>query len=63
MKKYNFHVLWSAEDNEYVATTDNYPSLSWLHSDPSRALAGLIVLLLKEEELDAAESTEEAKTT
>ncbi len=35
------HVEWSDEDGEYVATCDQYPSLSWLDPNPTMALVGL----------------------
>lgn len=40
-----FHAIWSAEDQEFVATTDTAPSLSWLAPGPVEALAGLIAML------------------
>lgn len=51
--KYKFKVEWSSEDQEYVASVDKYPSLSWLDVDPSVALDSLIVMLEEiEEDLD-----------
>lgn len=41
----DFAVRWSAEDGEYVATCDQFPSLSWLSPDPVEALRGLLALL------------------
>lgn len=38
---YAFHVAWSAEAAEFVATCEELPSLSWLDDDPNAALAGL----------------------
>lgn len=38
---YTFRVTWSAEDEEFVATCIEFPSLSWLASTPEGALAGL----------------------
>lgn len=38
---YAYRVTWSAEDQEYVATCVEFPSLSWLDSDPDEALHGL----------------------
>lgn len=40
-----FHVRWSAEDGEYVATADGFPSLSWLDAEPTKALRGVLSLL------------------
>lgn len=34
-------VSWSDEDEEYVATTPSYPSLSWLAPTEAEALSGL----------------------
>jgi hypothetical protein len=36
-----YSVIWSSEDNEYVATTPAWPSLSWLDTDKDKALEGL----------------------
>jgi hypothetical protein len=41
----NYSVRWSVEDNEYVATCDTHPSLSWLDPDPLVALKGLVDML------------------
>lgn len=38
----NYRIRWSTEDNEFVATCDEFPSLSWLHIMPDKALAGLM---------------------
>lgn len=38
---YTYRVVWSAEDGEHVATVLEFPSLSWLESDPVSALVGL----------------------
>lgn len=40
-----YSVVWSAEDNEYVATTPAWPSLSWLDADKDKALEGLKALV------------------
>ena len=45
-----YHVTWSAEDQEFVATCSEFPSLSWLASTPSEALAGLLRLKIAEKE-------------
>lgn len=39
-------VAWSPEDGEYVATCDDFPSLSWLDTDREKALLGLQRLIL-----------------
>lgn len=41
-KQYSYHVIWSEEDNEYVGLCAEFPSLSWLDTDPSKALLGII---------------------
>lgn len=40
-----FSVAWSAADGEWVATTPQFPSLSWLAADPVAALSGLVKLV------------------
>lgn len=42
---YAYRVQWSAEDGEYVATVAEFPSLSWLDADQTKALQGLIDLV------------------
>ena len=39
--RYSFRVTWSAEDDEFVATCVEFPSLSWLAGTPELALSGL----------------------
>ncbi len=43
--RYSFRVTWSAEDEEFVATCVEFPSLSWLASTPEAALMGLRALV------------------
>lgn len=38
---YAYRVIWSAEDQEFVATCAEFPSLSWLAADQVEALRGL----------------------
>lgn len=38
---YAYRVVWSAEDQEFVATCAEFPSLSWLAPDQVQALQGL----------------------
>ena len=38
---YAYRVIWSREDNEFVATCVEFPSLSWLAATQTDALAGL----------------------
>ena len=42
---YSFRVDWSGEDEEFVATCVEFPSLSWLAATPQEALAGMHQLL------------------
>ncbi len=39
--RYTYRVTWSAEDDEYVATCLELPSLSWLAGTQEDALRGL----------------------
>jgi predicted HicB family RNase H-like nuclease len=39
--RYTYRVTWSEEDEEYVGLCAEFPSLSWLQSDPEQALAGI----------------------
>lgn len=41
-KQYTYHVTWSAEDNEYIGLCAEFPSLSWLDADQSKAFAGIV---------------------
>ena len=38
---YTYSIKWSPEDNEHVALSVEFPSLSWLASTPQAALAGM----------------------
>jgi len=38
-------VTWSAEDAEFVATCDEFPSISWLDADAAEALRRLKALV------------------
>lgn len=42
---YSYRVTWSPDDNEYVATVLEFPSLSWLEEDPREALSELVALV------------------
>ena len=42
---YSYRVTWSSEDEEFVATVTEFPSLSWLASSQVEALHGLEGLL------------------
>ncbi len=38
---YTYRVTWSEEDKEYVGLCVEFPSLSWLSSEPETALQGI----------------------
>ncbi|MGL5824723.1 MAG: type II toxin-antitoxin system HicB family antitoxin [Nocardioides sp.] len=42
---YTYRVIWSVEDDEFVATCAEFPSLSWLAPSQQGALKGLSKLL------------------
>ncbi len=44
-KQYTYRVTWSAEDNEYVGLCAEFPSLSFLDAEQSKAFSGLILLV------------------
>jgi len=39
--RYTYRVTWSEEDQEHVGLCAEFPSLSWLESEPEKALAGI----------------------
>lgn len=43
--KYTYQTSWSDEDQEFVATVTEFPSLSWLAPDRAQAEAGLLDLV------------------
>lgn len=56
---YTYRVQWSAEDDSYVATVAELPSLSWAAGEPGEALQG-ILSLVADVLADMAETGEEA---
>ena len=38
---YAYRVMWSAEDEEFVALCAEFPSLSWLENSPEEAFSGI----------------------
>lgn len=48
-KRYDIDVVWSDYDREYVATCEQFPSLSWLDMKPEKALSGLIMQIVDAE--------------
>jgi predicted HicB family RNase H-like nuclease len=45
VSRYTYRVTWSPEDNEYVATCVEFPSLSWLAATRYDAIAGIDALV------------------
>lgn len=45
VSRYTYRVTWSVEDDEFVATCAEFPSLSWLDSSQAGALQGLVDLV------------------
>ena len=41
-KNYSYRIIWSEEDQEHVGLCAEFPSLSWLSPDPSKALTGIM---------------------
>ena len=39
--RYTYRVTWSEEDNEYIGECVEFPSLSWLVSEPEEAMQGI----------------------
>lgn len=44
-RKYTYRVSWSAEDQEYVGLCAEFPSLSWLDKDQTKAFQGITALV------------------
>nr|WP_159124375.1 antitoxin HicB [Acinetobacter variabilis] len=44
-KQYTYRVTWSAEDNEYVGLCAEFPSLSFLDAEQSKAFSGIVDLV------------------
>lgn len=42
---YTYRVMWSGEDEEFIATVAEFPSLSWLAESRSDALEGIVALV------------------
>ncbi|MCL1800096.1 MAG: type II toxin-antitoxin system HicB family antitoxin [Promicromonosporaceae bacterium] len=41
-RRFTYRTRWSSEDQEYVASVAEFPSLSWLAESPNDALTGLM---------------------
>jgi predicted HicB family RNase H-like nuclease len=55
--RFTYRVTWSEEDQEHVGLCAEFPSLSWLDSDPEKALSG-IRKIVKATVADLAKSKE-----
>ncbi|MCT2060489.1 type II toxin-antitoxin system HicB family antitoxin [Dietzia cinnamea] len=44
-RRYSYRVQWSPDDDEYVATVLEFPSLSYLEQDQTEAFQGLVKLV------------------
>ena len=45
LRKYEYTVWWSEEDQEFVGTCTEFPSLSWLDKSRTKALNGIVRLV------------------
>ena len=45
ISRYTYRVTWSVEDDQFVATCPEFPSLSWLADTQDDALHGLAALI------------------
>ena len=45
IEHYTYRVSWAEEDDEYVATCVEFPSLSWLDHSRGAALDGIVALI------------------
>lgn len=41
IEKYTYRVRWSEEDSEYMGTCAEFPGLSWLDADATKAFLGI----------------------
>jgi hypothetical protein len=44
--QFTYRVTWSVEDDEFIATCIEFPSLSWLAESQADALQGLVDLVV-----------------
>ena len=42
VRHYTYRIIWSPDDAEYVGLCAEFPSLSWLHGNQAKALAGIV---------------------
>ena len=45
LSKYEYAIWWSEEDEEFVGTCMEFPSLSWLDKSRTKALNGIVRLV------------------
>jgi hypothetical protein len=48
LSELKFSLFFSEEDQEWVCTTDKFPSLSWLAIGPRTALGGYLQMLMQD---------------
>ena len=59
--RYCYRITWSEEDEEYVGTCIEFPSLSWLDESPENTLSG-IRSVVSDSIKDMAETGEDIPT-
>ena len=47
IEHYTYRVIWSDEDEQFVGLCAEFPSLSWLASNPEEALRGILKVAAK----------------
>ena len=65
-EEYSYEVFWSEEDKEFVATVKEFPGLSWLEKDETKALVelkSLVSRLLDRYEADGKEYPQPSKVS
>lgn len=56
--RHTYQICWSEEDDMYIGTVAEYPSLSWLAVDPVEALRGIRTLVADvAQDIEAVTST------
>ena len=45
IKDCSFRVFWHEPDQSYIATCDQFPSLSWCEEKPDKAIRGMVALV------------------
>lgn len=60
--RYSYRALWAEDDQEYVGTASEFPGLSYLDPDETKALTGirdLVREVIESGEFDVPEQLEE----